>query len=551
MFLHVQGVLQVPDQIVVIHSFGSSSTTFSVLCDVPSDSLTVSTSSLYSVSSITPMSVSGGTNFTVQLDFTNGVGTAPISFTASGQTATSKVIVAGFVLKDDAGNIVSGDGNDVTVGQTGSYSYTVEAVDTDGSSINVPSTSISFRSQKQPYMKEVNDALTKFSGDKFTLVLNEFRVGHGTFVVEFRTDAITYNGEVLETDLNVIQDTSSPPCVVISGTYNIEDGRVAFPMYNLLAPPRSTAVSEVKLSVGGQTATWDTAMSTLENPDQIVVVVAPATGDASLTCDGSPAKVVGGSVLKIAGSVSSPSSSEPLAKDLVQELKTKSGFSQFFAEIIVKNSSVAALSATDAKAILELFCVKCGADSCALTALIDGSAVCTFAGNVKPEDVPSVEETLKKSFDDCSFPKSLGYPCDGGPNDLALGELSAKVVAAGAVTPIGMSSWLVAVIACVGALALVSLMMVGLLAVYRRSAEQSESDYSSSGPLGVPDPSDLLYEQSIVRDIYGRGDFPDGGPTAENAADRERMANLREEVPRPPSSNSLSRASDVSSTYSV
>lgn len=486
----------------------------------------------------------------------NGAGSAPITFTTGDESVTVDVIVAGFDLVDSDGKIVSGESSSASVGKTGSYTFDVRAVNVDGNPIDVSSTMISVRSKQMPYLKEVNEAGTKFTSSGFTLELNPYRFGYGTIYIDFLFSGISLDGESFETVLTVQQDVSSPPCAVVAGSYSIEDGRVAIPAFNLLSPPRDTPVSNVVMTVGGESAEWDTSLSTLTLPDQIIVVSAPATGSATFTCDGEPAVIVGGDSIDITGTPSAPTDSSltgPLAKDMVSDLEEKDGYDQLTAELIVKNSSVATLLESDARAIMTAFCTLVYGEGCSLVDLVDGSAVCTMAANVESTKFDQAESQLEASFADCSFQSSLGYGCNGDPDGLELGTVEQKAVGGGMIpTATGLSTWLVVLIACVGALALVSLMMVGLLAVYRRSAEQSESDYSSSGPLGVPDPSDLLYEQSIVRDIYGRGDFPEGGPSAQVAADRERIVNLREEVPRPPSSNSMSsRASEISSTYSV
>jgi len=194
---------------------------------------------------------------------------------------------------------------------------------------------------------------------------------------------------------------------------------------------------------------------------------------------------------------------------------------------------------------------KCTMETLKLGSAIAGCAALTDAGQGTPAKL-KLQECFKG---ECQ--KQLGYTTetlkldnvDVTPWEVLGGNL-------GTVTPnVALATWTIVLIAVVGAFAIILLIMLALWAVYRRNAEQSESDYSSSGPLGVPDPSDLLYEQSIVRDIYGRGDFPEGGPTAAAAAERAREADLREEFPRPPSSSAVSRGDaqtdDASSTYSV
>lgn len=533
--------------LIALNILGSGSITCYVISDTPVSSLTVSSSSLYSVSSITPSSTAGGTNFTVELDLDNGVGSDSITFTADDSSSVSTtVIFAGLDLLDSDGKIVSGQDRSTVVGSEGTYRFAVRTMGIDGSPFDASTVAFSLRTPKEPNLGEVDEQNTKLLSDEFILALSG-KTGYGSFAFDFIV-ADAYDGGVPENVLNVKQEGSTPPCLVKAGEYVIENGKVTIPMYNLLSPPRTSPVSSVVMTVGGETASWITEESDLSNSEQKVVFSAPATGEATFTCDGTPAQVTDGSVVKIVGS---SGSSEPLAIDLVQKLEPKEGFAQFSAQLIVKNSSAATFPAAAAVKLVEKCCKVVSGEACALTALVDGSAVCTITSNIPADKAENGKAALEKAFEDCSFPNDLGYDCDG-QNSLTLGAMQVNMLGTTVAASSGLSTLMVVVIAGVGALALISLMMVGLLAVYRRSAEQSESDYSSSGPLGVPDPSDLLYEQSIVRDIYGRGDYPDGGPTAEIAADRERQAELREEVPRPPSSNSLSsRASDVSSTYSV
>lgn len=251
------------------------------------------------------------------------------------------------------------------------------------------------------------------------------------------------------------------------------------------------------------------------------------------------------------------SSSGDLARDNVSDLPSSESEATFTASIRCVDSDPTLLSTADATAILDKFCAIVGGKSCAYDSIRKGSAIVGCGALIGEENAEQAKDDLSACFDDCSCQKDLGYECDKlqleGTELLSPKALTGTV--ATAASSAGLAVWAIILIAVVGAFAIILLIVLSLWAVYRRSAEQSESDYSSSGPLGVPDPSDLLYEQSIVRDIYGRGDFPEGGPSAAAAEQRAREADLREDVPRPPSSSSGisrgARSDDASSTYSV
>lgn len=526
-------------EIVVLASYGSGDTTFSALT---SDSTppTIGPSSLFSASVINSEPAGRGmTNHTIQLSSSGSVGSDDIVLTSGESSATSTVIVAGVVILDN-GVIISGeDGAGATVGQTGSKSYEYKAVNTDGSSFTISSASIGSSS---PY-KELDTSATSFSGSNFVIVLNDYRVGTGTFTIDITVAAITYAGEVLETVLKVSQSTSSPPCVAIGGEYPISDGKVAIKMFNLLAPPQSSAIGTVEITIGGLTTPWDPNASTLGISDQSVVFPVSVGGDASITCDGEDAIIQDGPITVTGGG------DVALASSAITDLKPVNGYSEFTVNVIDVESSPDILTLAQLKKIIAAVCPKMKPldGQCVLSSLVKGSAIMGLSGLVKPDDSDAAKERISNCFGTCECQRDSGYSCD----KLMVGEITVNAIP-GITADVGspLSTWMIVVIAGLGAFALIALIMLGLLAVYRRSAEQSESDYSSSGPLGVPDPSDLLYEQSIVRDIYGRGDYPDGGPTKLAAEERLREANLREEFLRPPSSNSLSR-DDASSTYTL
>lgn len=442
----------------------------------------------------------------------------------------------------ESGKIVSGDAGDgVVVGIEGSTTYEVKAIGVDGSPVDVSGASFTGGPMMGgTYMKQLDVEASSITMSMFTLSLVKYRVSADGFKIMFEVPAITLAGEVHETVLKVTHSPTTAPCVAMAGTYTSADGKVSVPMYNVMAG------SDVSISVGTSSAMADLTASSLTMPDQTIVFPFATAGTATITCDGVAAYSDGPIVIEVS------SSSEALAKDNLETLSEVDGADQLTAVISFTKSSPELLSVTDADAVKVEFCKAIGGiGDCKLLSVEKGSALCTYGGNIEAGTGDSATATLSSKISTCEMQTTVGLECD----ELTLGNTELKAVGGSMVASAsGLATWTIVLIAGLGALALIVLIMLGLLAVYRRSAEQSESDYSSSGPLGVPDPSDLLYEQSIVRDIYGRGDFPDGGPSAAQAEQREREAALREEFPRPPSSSGLSRGSatdDASSTYSV
>lgn len=72
----------------------------------------------------------------------------------------------------------------------------------------------------------------------------------------------------------------------------------------------------------------------------------------------------------------------------------------------------------------------------------------------------------------------------------------------------GLATWAIAVISVIAALLLILIIAVALfLILANKEEEDTESSYSSEGPALVPRPDDIMYQQAIVRDEYGRGEF--------------------------------------------
>lgn len=526
-----------PSTLTVLLNYGSAEGMVTVISKMGGEP-SVSESSLYSVDSITPEAGDGYTNYTIRLSMEDRVGRDDMTVTIGEERVTVVVICAGFVISEN-GKVVSGDNNEgVSVGPQGSFRYDVTAVGTDGGSVDISGTRISPAAKSGSYKDEVDQSATTISSSSFTLVMS--RAGSGAIIINFETSSISLSGETFETVLNVRQDTSTSRCVAVGGTYTVTDNQVSVPMINTLDK------TSITIAAGGQSGSWDREASTSTTPRQTIVFDFDGSGTATIECDGVEATTQGGDVV-----IRSSEGEVSLAKDNVNETpETEDGKDQIIISIRLVSSSVDTLTTQEAEDVTAQCCTVISGSRCAFTAITAGSAVVKVVGNA--ENGPEKESAIKDSVEKCEFQKAIGRECpDVQVSDYTVNVVGGAGAAAGAA---GLATWTIVLIAALGAFALIVLIMLGLLAVYRRSAEQSESDYSSSGPLGVPDPSDLLYEQSIVRDIYGRGDFPEGGPSRAVAEQREREAALREEYPRPPSSSGLSRGSatdDASSTYSV
>lgn len=541
------------EKITVLTSFGEADASVSVLYKGPDAVATVSGGGhIVTVADeiIIAPAPGGYKNYSIPLSFT-GVGTGEYIVTIGEVSVTGKYCAAGFVImKDDV--IVSGDsGPGVMVGQAPAqsrYKYDVKTVYADGTSADISETTITVTSS----MKEVKEM--SMSETEFKLVLADYRVGEGSFKILFEADAITYNGEVFETVLMVKQDTEAvPPCVAKGGPIvTSDDGYVIVDMINLGSPPRDSPVGSVEITVGGETVAWDTSKSELSLPDQKVYFKTANSGPASIACDGVDA-IVTDDEITVSGP---PASAEEPASGLIAGEPESNVLSTFEVTLRVIPYDPDTIGAPRARAIINKVCTVAGSSDCVLTDLVKGSAIMTTKGLVSEDTSDKVKADMEECWTEdpdgnCPCQHDLEYKC--GEIELLgaqVNALAGGAAAAGA----GLATWTIVLIAVVGAFALILVIVLGLWAVYRRSADQSESDYSSSGPLGVPDPSDLLYEQSIVRDIYGRGDFPEGGPSQAVAEQRAREAEMREEFPRPPSSSGLSRGEgtdDASSTYSV
>lgn len=403
-------------------------------------------------------------------------------------------------------------------------------------------------------------------GSVFGLKLSPYRIGTGSFKLTFKWTSLELDGEYFTTELIVKLDTTmAAPCVAMGGEVEVDSrgGRVSVDMFNLMSPPQDADVEKVVLSYGDKSYDHDPSKSVLEQPDQKVVFsvgsgVAGESYVAKLQCvfggRTREAKYLGG---KVRISVTGRAEVAPINPLPEQDNKTRVAIlielDRYEPEsytVAVHNKCVAAL--------VSLLGVS--ASNVGLGAITRGSAIPEL--QVYADDRAMFESqkrtmTSSMSPESCEAARALREPCDSvrlqdmyvlaSDGSGVLGGSPVGTVAAGGT----LAAWSIALIAVLGALVVLVLVCLALWVVYRRSSDSSASDYSSSGPLGVPDPDDLLYNESVVRDVYGRSNG--AGPTAEAAAERAREAELREEFPRPPSTSAASGrdADDASSTYTV
>jgi len=402
-------------------------------------------------------------------------------------------------------------------------------------------------------------------GNAFAIKTSPYRCGYGQFFIHFTWPSVELNGEVFETVLIVKFDKSSPPpCVALGNTVEVDSsgGIVAVDMFNLLNPPQPSDVEKVILSYDGKSFDSNNGKSTLEQPDQkMVFEVSGGTSgekyDATIECAFEDrtieATYLGGKVvIDVTGEAGVAEIKDLPERDGKIRVAVLIEFDRYDPD----NYTVAVHN----KCLDGFFAMLGGdAEDYGLAAVRRGSAipeVLMYADD--EEDYEAKVEKLKADLaeDSCKGQQAMDEPCDkvrflesyivASDGSGVSGDGAAAVASAA-----GLATWSIALIAVLGALIVMLLIALALWAVYRRSAEQTESDYSTSGPLGVPDPDDLLYNESVVRDVYGRSNG--AGPTPETAAARAREAELREEFPRPPSTSAASgraETDDASSTYS-
>ena len=400
-------------------------------------------------------------------------------------------------------------------------------------------------------------------GKAFGLKLSPYRVGTGAFKFILKWPSMELDGEYFVTELIVRMDTSkTAPCVAMGGDVKVDagGGMLSVDMFNLVSPPAPSTVDKVVLSYGGKSYDHDARKSKLVQPDQTIVFrvgegVAGESFDAKLQCvfgaRSMEAKYLGGKLRVSVTGKPDLARIEPLpVKGNMTRLAVLVELDRYEPAtytVAVHNKCVAAMVGL----------LGVSADEVGLGSVTPGSAISQLEVYTD-KDCDTEKEVVMDAWggDGCEAARAMDEPCGSvrvldvfclANDGSGVSGVAPGTVAAGAT----LASWAIALVAVLGALVVLVLVCLALWVVYRRSSDSSASEYSSSGPLGVPDPDDLLYNESVVRDVYGRSNG--AGPTAEAVAERAKEAELREEFPRPPSTSAASGrdTADASSTYTV
>eukprot|EP00168_Porphyra_purpurea_P009440 TRINITY_DN229_c0_g1_i5.p1 TRINITY_DN229_c0_g1~~TRINITY_DN229_c0_g1_i5.p1 ORF type:complete len:689 (+),score=217.46 TRINITY_DN229_c0_g1_i5:655-2721(+) len=357
-------------------------------------------------------------------------------------------------------------------------------------------------------------------GQAFAIKTSPYRCGYGQFFIHFTWPSVELNGEVFETVLMVKFDKSSPPpCVALGSTVEVDSsgGIVAVDMFNLLNPPQPSDVEKVILSYDGKSFDSNNGRSTLEQPDQRIVFevsggTSGETYDATIECAFEDrtieATYLGGKVtIDVTGEAGVAESKDLPERDGTIRVAVLIEFDRYDPD----NYTVAIHN----KCLAGFFAMLGGdADDYGLGIVRRGSAipeVLMYADD--QEDYEAKVEKLKADLaeDSCKGQEAMEEPCD------KVRFLESYIVASDGS---GVAGEWRRCHYCVWPRDLVDCAHCGAGRCDRDaahcarfvgpftggSAEQTESDYSTSGPLGVPDPDDLLYNESVVRDVYGRSE---------------------------------------------
>lgn len=523
----------------------------------------------------------GWVNYTLPFFFEEGVGIAKWAFEVELDTGEKEVvegqfIIAGIVVKK-GNEIVSGIGRGVNLGtfedvlDENTLELNVEAIGTDGTHIaDLQQVDLTARDAKGVDLKQVDDVAIHSDG-RLRIKFAPYRTGSGKLTVDMDFAGIELEGEIFESVLNINFDTSAipPPVVIAESISTSPDGLTSMKAFNLLKPPAKSDAEECVLAVGDTKITHDPTASRFVQPDQLLVFKTEGSkGSATLSCDGRDAVILSGdstsSTFEIhakddSGSVMpSSSNNSTLAKNLIKPpLEERTGKARLQSQLRVVSGDPSSYSVHDAEKILEAVCHFSSGSNCILLNVTKGSAILDIQNYVKQGSEEDSREKLESSIKTCKFQKRVAVSCDEIELNRAVAVQSNSKAEAGThIRRSGLPKWAVGLSAVFGAIALVCLVIGALWLMHHHQREQEESDFSSSGPLGVPGGDNALYRQAIVRDIYGRGDFSQGLPTAADVELTRRNAELQDLKLRPPSSSAASSrlrapTDEASSTYTV
>jgi hypothetical protein len=498
------------------------------------------------------------TNYSIPFVFDQGVGRTQWSFVvhlSNGRRESihGEFVVAGLVVRQN-GNIVSGiNRQGITIPSYESFVLSPQDLQLDvkfcnmqgSENVDISATTFSATDvMSGTDLKQLASANITANG-KLNVVIGKYRVGSGKFIINIAVPGIDLNGKVHETMLKVKMDNvATPPAVVVLESATSTPGYLSVPMYNLLDPPAIKNVQSCTLTIGANAISFDPTMSKLVQPDQTIVFKTGGhAGLASVSCDGAGAIVLGGFPnntfgISSTGSVLLPNrSSHGLAASLIEpRLCDKEAMVRLDTQLRVVSADPKTYTMESAQTILEAVCFFSNGTSCTLVNVTKGSAILDINNYVGSGKEERGRESLEHSIRSCTFQKRVGVPCSEIELNKSIKAHTApgnnnQEPAKGRET--GPPSHAPIVAGLVGGLCLVLVVIGSLWFVHRHNNIRTESEISSSGPIGVPDADDVVYQQAIVRDIYGRGDFSSGGSTPEAVALRRREFEFRESSPRP------------------
>lgn len=499
-------------------------------------------------------------NYTLPFVFEEGVGLAQWAFVVefedgSQEFIEGQYIVAGVVAKQD-GKLVSGDDR-VYETTSSTTEFDLEVTALDGSDlVDLETLEISVFDAKTGKTVESDkvDVSTSQQGTLEVKYSDDVQVGD-KYTIELVAPEIEFEGEVFETELNLavkeMPSDSQASAETSDAAASAEETKEAAPEVPSGAEEAEETTKEIPS--GAEDGSSSAGETTAETSDEETPAGASDTGGKTGSAD-PPAQ---GTEPSDSGNTTAGATGKVLAKDSLEDsLEPKDGKEVVLSLIRIVPADPSTYLLQSAGNVLDAVCHFTQGSDCSMVNVTKGSAIVHVENYVAAESFDASVEALEGSILDCDFQDRVGTACENV-------ELASKVVKRAddsrtlegnvSKSRSGPPVWLIATSSIAGAVALVAAVIAALWLVHRKSEEQNESDFSSSGPMGVPEPDNMLYQQAIVRDIYGRGDFSSGALTEEAAETRRKDVERMEAAQRPPSSsvNLTVPTDDASSTYSV
>eukprot|EP00186_Timspurckia_oligopyrenoides_P002509 CAMPEP_0182445686 /NCGR_PEP_ID=MMETSP1172-20130603/3726_1 /TAXON_ID=708627 /ORGANISM="Timspurckia oligopyrenoides, Strain CCMP3278" /LENGTH=552 /DNA_ID=CAMNT_0024641499 /DNA_START=702 /DNA_END=2360 /DNA_ORIENTATION=- len=414
--------------------------------------------------------------------------------------------------------------------------------------------------------------------DVFVLKLNPYRVGQ--FVIDFvgNSDTIV-DGEEFETVLNVeISEIPTPP-PVSDVSYNYTFNFYGYELYpyqifNIFTPPRSSDDGAVggKIVAGGadflmnfsrsdtvtEQATYTLVVENIAGIPDGVEPETPIQPDFFITFASSGETEV---IQLPPGSFIEFSTSDSCGTSFLNNTDPEFDIIQFALEFLFYNpvtttewtctKVVDALSGKFPGSVLEsqIRSVTAPTSSRALretrripsdrrlTPFVrqdeDSGSVVTVRSRVLAEDSANLATQINDYLESDEFAEDIFMDPDWFRTteapEVEAPSLAPTQSGGGGGAGSGFPAWAIAVISVIAGLLLILIIAIGLFLLLARGEEEdTESSYQSDGPALVPRPDDILYQQAIVRDEYGRGEWSE--PLEGEEVEMEN--GIRAEVPR-------------------